>query len=170
MASIIIYNFLFIAFYTLSFLMDISVFGYAVDAPFINRVTYMFCHRSFLHFAVSMFAFNYMAYYLRRDRQEWVIPIATIVAVLATFFSEQVAPTIGSSGMLYAMCGYALTLSIYIFGFTPNNIFALASLIGINILYLILDRPINTMLHALSYVYASLLTITYILWKRHQKS
>lgn len=163
---IVLFNILFIACYLFSFIGDVSVFGYSYTSDFITRISYMFAHRSFIHFALSMFAFNYMAHQLKKTNRTYLIWVAMLIAFISTFGSEEMMVTIGSSGLLYALVGFPYAMAIIRKSLNLNNGIILAIIILSNIAYYLLGKPINVLLHLYSFLYAFLFTLIIELWQR----
>lgn len=78
--------------------------GYTVSSPIYTHFTYMFQHASVLHLAFNSIAFIGL-YRALSKLDRYLLPVIVIIAVLCSFAGVYALPTVGASGMNYAMIG-----------------------------------------------------------------
>lgn len=117
-----------------------------------QRFTYMFSHANIIHLTLNWLAFYVLAEYVKLTP---FLFTPYIIAVLATFGSEMSLPTVGLSGVCYAMlgtsCYYAEGTSRWriIIAFIFSNGFML------------IGGHINVILHTLCFVYSIITSYIY---------
>lgn len=96
---------IFIATYLLS---DLSI-GFYYLSPFYTHFTYMFQHVGWMHLILNSLAF--IGLYRALSKQlKFVLPRIIWIAFICSFMSVYLVPTVGASGMIYAMLGMCLGL------------------------------------------------------------
>lgn len=119
--------------------------GYSYGSTW-QRLTYLFAHVGLLHLTVNIISFSSLSLALRNTNYVW---LAFPCAIAATYGSELYVPTVGLSGVCYALLGIHTALSgkwIKI-GLT-------AALYNF-IIWAVSDN-VNVSVHCLSYAYAIL--------------
>lgn len=134
-----------------SFFYDTSVLGYSESTGMINRVTYMFAHASLVHFIINMVSFNMLARAIKGGRG---VVIGVVSAAAATFGSEMSIPTVGLSGVIYAMLGYIFALNPRCKSYNMALLLAVA----VNIALSFIVSSSNCTVHLLSLAYGVALT------------
>lgn len=87
--------------------------GYSLYSPLFTHFTYSFQHTSWLHLLCNSIAFMYLYDILKKALPEFAfLSYSYLIAVAASFFSEHILPTVGSSGVVYAMIGLFVSISI----------------------------------------------------------
>ena len=123
------------------FAFDNSKMGYFNGSKFYTHFTYMFAHSSILHLIVN----SYVVYVSMNKNilpLKELIAVSTTIAILASFITASVAPTVGISGILFVIIGFSYALR-------PTRL---------NTLYMILwfciaaISPMNTMLHLVCFL------------------
>ena len=85
--------------------------GYSINSPFYTHFTYMFQHASILHLVLNSLAF--ISFYRVLSRYvRYLFPKIILVAFIASFFTIHALPTVGCSGMVYAMLGMYFSLVV----------------------------------------------------------
>lgn len=85
--------------------------GYTVTSPWWTHVTYMFQHANVWHLLLNSFSWWVLFKALERFYRPWVIAAgAMLVAVVASWLCVYSVPTVGASGMIYALMGAFLML------------------------------------------------------------
>lgn len=155
-------NILCIAAYIGSFFFDMSEFGYSETTTLANRLTYMFVHGSFFHFAINLVVFNIMCKALKKQGIRDSVFLSIASAFFATFFSEYPTVTIGLSGVCFAMIGLITPKII-----TKNRNFAISlAVVAALQVALYFFKSVNVLNHAFSFAFACLIsTINLMIWK-----
>lgn len=87
--------------------------GYATGTPLYTHFTYSFQHTDWIHLALNSFAFLSFYGILNRVLPGWLLlAYAYATAVAASFPSTYPIPTVGASGIVYAMIGLYITISL----------------------------------------------------------
>lgn len=81
--------------------------GYTYGSTW-QRLTYSFAHAGLLHLSINMLSFLSLSLPLRHSPY---IALSMLCAVLATFGTEMYVPTVGLSGVCYALLGVHTVLS-----------------------------------------------------------
>ena len=87
--------------------------GYSSSSPVWTHATYQFQHLNWIHLLLNSWAFLSLCKVLRK-----ALPLSLILAysyltsVIISFFSELDRPTVGASGIVYAMSGMFITISL----------------------------------------------------------
>lgn len=88
--------------------------GYCVGSPWWTHLTYMFFHTNILHIAINLWAYSLFSKALMNIRWQQLIPFAYVISVAMSFLTNIYdKPTIGMSGVIYAMLGILVTASDY---------------------------------------------------------
>jgi len=146
-----------IAGWVLSFFTDVSVYGYTTETVVANRVTYMFFHRSVLHFLGNMIALWFCHRSAKRFGAKYAEWLILPVCFLVTFGSEFPQPTIGISGAVYMYLGIVLT-------YCKNKDYIISLLIvALTNIVLFYFQSSNMFVHALSFIYGFIFS-NIIIW------
>lgn len=84
--------------------------GYTNTSPWYTHFTYIFQHANFIHWLLNSIAFISMCIVLSRFLK-WYLVQAFIIATIVSFFSDYDLPTVGISGVVYAMIGMFISLT-----------------------------------------------------------
>jgi membrane associated rhomboid family serine protease len=85
--------------------MDFNV-GYSNTTPLITHFTYNFSHVNIWHLVLNSLAYIGVFRMLEKSIKHWkIILLSLSVAIIASFFASYDIPTMGASGMIYAMIG-----------------------------------------------------------------
>lgn len=88
--------------------------GFTSISPFYTHLTFSFQHGSIIHLALNTLVFISTFRVMERFIRPFVLFLVIyIIAVLASFSSVTNIPTVGSSGMIYAMFGMETVIVIY---------------------------------------------------------
>jgi membrane associated rhomboid family serine protease len=97
-----------LAFITVFLLFDKRL-GYTDTSPVWTHFTYMFQHAGTGHLILNSVAFIGMFRTLKGFMGKWRLAVAIVaIAFAASFLSLHALPTVGASGMVYAMTGILL--------------------------------------------------------------
>lgn len=83
--------------------------GFSIGSPFYTHITYMFQHASIIHLVLNSLAFISFYRVLKSFVKGLMIQII-FISFLVSFYSVQILPTVGCSGMVYAMIGMYFAL------------------------------------------------------------
>lgn len=97
-----------LAFIIVYLVSDLSL-GYSYVSPFYTHFTYMFQHAGWMHLILNSLAFIGLYRALNKQLKHLLSRIIWI-AFIASFISVYLVPTVGASGMIYAMLGMCLGL------------------------------------------------------------
>jgi membrane associated rhomboid family serine protease len=88
--------------------------GFTSVSPFYTHLTFSFQHGSIIHLILNTLVFISAFRVMERFVKPFVLFLAIyIISVLASFSSVTDIPTVGSSGMIYAMFGMETVIVIY---------------------------------------------------------
>lgn len=105
-------KYLFLLIFILIYLSGINI-GYAQHTPEYTHFVYMFQHTNILHLTLNTFSFISFARMLEKViPQYFLYGYVYVAAVIASYASIKLHPTIGASGMVFALLGIYITLSI----------------------------------------------------------
>lgn len=82
---------------------DGSSFGFSTDSAWWTHFTYPFFHGSWIHLIGNCYAFWFV--YSNRIFKQYTLPIIITIAIAASFLTEMKMPTVGFSGVIFAMGG-----------------------------------------------------------------
>lgn len=82
---------------------DISRYGVGIGSPAWTRLTYSFFHASWLHLLINIYVLLTLGFAL--DLRMGELVISYVLACAVPSFCIGVLPTVGLSGMIYAMLG-----------------------------------------------------------------
>ena len=137
----------------------VDALGIALSSPIYTAFTYPLAHASFFHLAMNSLALTLLyqpAIKLYKQRfstyRSPLVIVAYLCAVVAGLFSQAEIPTVGASGIAYALLGMIVILA-------PNKKqFATLLLLCIATIIQSFNAHINTRLHIIAFV----LGITFI--------
>lgn len=133
--------------------------GY-VDGSTYQRFIYMFAHANIIHLAVNLIAFFSISQMVKGT---WLQYTPFLSAYLATYGTECTIPTIGLSGVIYAMLA---TITFY---FEKSRWRILSFAFIANAVYYFIGS-VNVGLHVLSFAYSLIFTLIYNLYERRKNS
>lgn len=136
--------------------------GFAIDSPIYTHLTYMFQHASVIHLVMNSISFFFLWDLCeRRIGRLHTIGITITSALLASFVSAEELPTVGASGMIYALIGVCLSHEVYKWikeKKIVNEALIIAAGVLLGMLFSAFSETSNTMLHAaamlLGYLFA----------------
>ena len=106
-------KYLFALIFILVFIFFDNSIGYTNTSPTYTHLTYMFQHSNIIHLIINSFAFIGMFRVMERFVNKWTLPALIILTAFASsFLSMYDIPTVGASGMIYAMIGMFFGLII----------------------------------------------------------
>lgn len=86
-----------------------TVVGYGGTSPWWTHFTYAFFHASWLHLLINSYSFYFV--YNERIFKSFTIWIAIIISILASCIFTPRLPTVGASGIIFAMIGINTVLT-----------------------------------------------------------
>ncbi|WP_099465549.1 rhomboid family intramembrane serine protease [Parabacteroides provencensis] len=87
--------------------------GYSSSSPIWTHATYQFQHLNWIHLLLNSFTFLSLCKILRKALPlSLILVYAYFTSVIISFFSELDLPTVGASGMIYAMSGMFISISL----------------------------------------------------------
>jgi membrane associated rhomboid family serine protease len=138
-----------------SLFLDTNILGYHESSSWYTRFTYIFASTNILHLAINLYAYSVF----NKVFQKLFIPnhkyIAFIVAILATFGTEQSLPTVGLSGVVYAMLGITCA-KVH----TRQMILSMLVVLAINVISFFFGQS-NVFLHCLCFTYSLIISLIY---------
>ena len=138
-----------------SLFVETNILGYHDSSIWYTRFTYMFASTNILHLAINLYAYSVFDKVL----QKLYIPnykyIAFVVAILATFGTEQTLPTIGLSGVVYGMLGITCA-KVH----NRQMILSMMVVIVLNVLSFFFGKS-NVLLHCLCFTYSLIISLVY---------
>jgi membrane associated rhomboid family serine protease len=144
-----------ISVFLVSFFVETNILGYHDSSQWYTRLTYMFASTNVLHLAINLYAYSVFDKVL----QKLCIPnykyIAFVVAIIATFGTDQTLPTIGLSGVVYGMLGITCS-KVH----NRQMILSMLIVIVLNILSLLFGKS-NVFLHCLCFTYSLIISLIY---------
>jgi len=137
---------------------DLSL-GYSLTSPLYTHFTYSFQHASILHLVFNSLAFIGF-YRVLKNYIKYLFPIIVLIAFCASFPTEYTLPTVGASGMVYAMIGMYIGM-ILIGKIKINKKDAWIGLISLVLMYSIsvFKESSNSYLHGVCMVFGFLLVM-----------
>ncbi|MDR2917853.1 MAG: rhomboid family intramembrane serine protease [Tannerella sp.] len=136
---------------------DNKELGYSNTSPIYTHITYIFAHAGLMHLLLNSLSFIYVYQGLKHynlTRQSLIISF--VIGIAASFLSAYDTPTVGASGMIFAMLGCYITTA----GFTNQQMRRILVTIFLSLTIPMLIPGINYKIHILSFTAG--LTVTYI--------
>lgn len=133
--------------------------GFAIGSPWWTHFTYSFQHASILHLVINTLVFINV-FRVMESFLPWrvLLPAIYFIATCASFVSVQSIPTVGASGMIYAMFGMMSVIVLFNSStWKQKRVFFLS--ISFMLLFSFFNKSSNFEVHALSFI----LGITYYL-------
>lgn len=160
-------KYLLITIFVISFLCGDTSWGYTRESALYTHFTYIFQHASLLHLIVNSSSF--LALFRAHEKitpTRIILSISITSAVIASFFTAKDIPTIGASGMIYAMIGSLTSLLIKKKAIIKKRLSMFVFLLGTSLsLTISLFQPnSNFSLHLLSMILGA--TITFLTSKK----
>lgn len=88
-----------------------SSFGYSLTSTWWTHLTYIFVHQNFIHLLMNSIGFLVLFDLLQKIFNKWTLLCAVfLIAFIASFFANYPLPTIGASGVVYALIGAMIDL------------------------------------------------------------
>lgn len=138
-----------------SLFVETNILGYHESSIWYTRFTYIFASTNILHLTINLYAYRVFDKVL----QKLYIPnykyIAFLVAVIATFGTEQTLPTIGLSGVVYGMLGITCA-KVH----NRQMILSMMVVLALNILSFFFGKS-NVLLHCLCFTYSLIISLIY---------
>ena len=134
--------------------------GFSVSSPWWTHFTYPFQHASITHLAINMLVFI-TAFRVMEKFISWKVlfPIIYLFAVAASFFAEQSLPSVGASGMIYALFGMETVIVLFNRSTMKQKI-TFFSAILLMLVVSFLNTGSNFMIHLLSFSFGCLFFTT----------
>lgn len=147
----------------------VSPSGYDLNSPWWTHITYIFSHINLLHLFLNSFVIFGLFKTLQRIYNKWHLSLwVFFIAILMSFLSEYELPTVGASGMAYALVGIMIGLVVkkqLIFAKRINlYIFSIGITIGVIVSYF--KGTSNIALHLLCLVSGFLVSLSHLIKKR----
>lgn len=87
--------------------------GYYTDGPLVNHIIFNFSHTNWIHLTINSLAYISVFRMLEKTIRGWyIILFSLLIASLSSFYAIYDIPTMGASGMIYAMIGMWFSLVI----------------------------------------------------------
>jgi membrane associated rhomboid family serine protease len=105
-------KYLFILIFVLCYALSGTEAGYTNASPLWTHVAYNFQHAGVAHLVVNSLSFIAMFRLLEKFVTGWLLSVLAVASgFAASFLSMSEVPTVGASGMIYAMTGMFLSMS-----------------------------------------------------------
>lgn len=116
--------FIVVLFLTYIFLPESNRYGYKEGSPLLNHFTFCFVHVSAIHLLLNCYSLWYVINQ-KVIRTLFLIPTLYLISLVCSFFSESEYPTLGCSGILFAMIGLSCAESSRFWMFISFNLIIL---------------------------------------------
>ena len=130
--------------------------GYTHTSPLYTHITYIFAHAGLLHLAINAISYISLHNTIRKCASiKAALTISFISAIAATHLSTYDLPTIGASGLIFAMAGYlyaSIKLKTRIIPYTT---------LAISLIVPFFIPQINAMIHLASFTTSLIITLIY---------
>lgn len=125
--------------------------GFATNSPLWTHLTFSFQHASLTHLIINTLVFI-GAFRTMEEFMSWkkLLPVIYIIAVLASFVAVKDVPTVGASGMIYAMFGMMSAIVAYNKSTRKQKLLFLCS-IGVMLLFSYFNSNSNFIVHLSSF-------------------
>lgn len=135
-----------------------SAYGISLTSPMWSRLVYHFFHASWLHLLLNAYVLLVLAFKL--DLRMYELPLSYLIASIVPLCCVTAMPTVGLSGMIYALLGMRTMRS-------SNPMAVIANIVLITALSVFMSH-IAWKLHAFSYVCGLILSIlvTPLQWRK----
>ena len=118
-----ILKYLFVFIFIFVFAWFEKTLGYTTTSPLYTHFTYMFQHAGVMHLFINSFVFIGMFRAVEKYVNKWMLSVSCIlIGFTASFLSVYDIPTVGASGMIYAMIGMFVSITIFYKGAKINDI------------------------------------------------
>ena len=115
-------KYLFVFIFLFMFAWFEKTLGYTTVSPLYTHFTYMFQHAGVMHLFINSFAFIGMFRAIEKYVHKWLLAVSCIlIGFAASFLSVYDIPTVGASGMIYAMIGMFMSITILYKGAKIND-------------------------------------------------
>ena len=149
--------------------------GFATNSPWWTHLTYSLQHANILHLVINTLVFINV-FRVMQGFTSWkeLLPLIYVIAVGASFFATKDIPTVGASGMIYAMFGM-MSVIVAFNKSTPKQKLTFFCSIGIMLLISYFNSNSNFMVHILAFCAGAIVWIlrgkldnhlNNILWKQ----
>ena len=138
-----------------SLFVETNILGYHASSMWYTRFTYIFASTNILHLAINLYAYRVFDKVLQKLYISNYKYIAFVVAILATFGTEQSLPTIGLSGVVYGMLGITCA-KVH----NRQMILSMMVVIALNVLSFFFGKS-NVLLHCLCFTYSLIISLVY---------
>ena len=91
-----------------SYWVDTSILGYSDTSKIYTRLTYIFAHSSFWHMIMNVITLNLLMSTAKKIHLKLPLLVSYISAVIGTVFATYSIPTVGLSGVCFALLGAIL--------------------------------------------------------------
>lgn len=161
----IIISILAIVVWVASFWIDTSVLGYSDTSKSYTIFTYVFAHTSFFHLLMNLISLNLLMRVAKKIYLKYPLLVAYIASVIGTLFSTYALPTVGLSGVCFALLG-AILVKIH----NKEFLISVGVVLVSQIITLFVTSKINVSLHLSSFIIGFLITYFLHYDKRTKKS
>ena len=152
-----------------------SEIGFATNSPWWTHLTYSLQHANILHLVINTLVFINV-FRVMEGFVSWkkLLPLVYSIAVASSFFATNDIPTVGASGMIYAMFGM-MSVIVAFNKSTPKQKLTFFCSIGIMLLISYFNSNSNFMVHILAFCAGAIVWIlrgkldnhlNNILWKQ----
>ena len=133
--------------------------GYTQTSAWYTHITYMFQHANLWHLSVNILSLITVWISLQRHAKSIQILPMFIVGILASFlpYASFELPTVGISGVIYAMLGMLTVLSTSIREKVMLSVFAILTITAG-----LITKNVNVALHAYCYIFGVIYMFLYV--------
>lgn len=145
--------------------------GYNASSPWWTHITYNFQHADWLHLIFNSVSFFYIFRALERFiRPRLIITVSLLAAFTASLFCIYDVPTVGASGMVYAMVGmyFALVSAKRVRYKDKTRLYIFIACVALFLTVSFIKQNSAGMLHLLSLIFGFSEEILIIYFKKKQ--
>ena len=126
--------------------------GFATNSPIWTHFTYSLQHANLLHLVINTLVFINV-FRVMQGFTSWkkLLPLVYGIAVASSFFAAKDIPTVGASGMIYAMFGM-MSVIVAFNKSTPKQKLTFFCSIGIMLLFSFFNKNSNFVVHIASFI------------------
>lgn len=150
-------KYIFVIVFALVYLFADNSLGFCTGSALYTHVTFIFQHAGIIHLLINSLSFFLVYTTMRNIMSAYIfVPVALISTFVSSFVSIEIIPTIGASGMIYAMIG------IYICATLLNDTIKITDtrryllflfIIALSLIVSIINPTSNFFLHAYSLLF-----------------
>ena len=139
-----------------SYWVDTSILGYSDTSKAYTRLTYIFAHSSFWHMILNVITLNLLMNTAKKIHLKLPLLVSYISAVIGTVFATYSIPTVGLSGMCFALLG-AILVKVH----NKEFLISVGVVLIAQAITFIVSSNVNVLLHISSLIIGFI--ITYLL-------